>query len=159
MSRKKGTNKRALAGVMEWKEYREQLNEDEQAWVDQFYKEYYANGRYNYEEPLLTTEDQKKEANRNSNSLYRDAFSVSRMLNNQAEISEDQREVYELASDEADWEVTLNQQGEDAATSLIMEQAVRDLDAGQDKKVVLSRFYVKMRRLNKTIQQEKRRQR
>jgi len=152
--------KKSLKGVMEWKqEYGDKLNEEETKWISQFYHEYEGGQANQYDEPILTTTEQIKEARRNYNTLYRDGFNVSKMLNVQESIDDSQQEVYELASDEIDWETAYNQQGEVVAAEIIMIQTIRDLDAGQDKKVVLSRFYVKMRRLSKTVQQEKRKQR
>lgn len=150
--------KKALRGVMEWKEeYGDKLNNEEKEWAEKFYDEY--EGGNPGKHGILTSKEQIKEAYRNYNRLYSDAFNVSRMLNKQQEISSDQREIYELAADENDWETTFDQQGEEAAMNTIMDQAVRDIESGQDKRVVLSRFYVKMKRLNKLVQKEKRKQR
>lgn len=154
-----GKSKRALKGVMEYKEYKDKLSPEEQTWVKQFYDEYHGGNHSQYDDPILTTTEQIKEANRNYNSLYKDGFNVSKMLNSQTEITAEEREVYELASDEIDWETAVMQQGYEAGIDLIMEQAIRDLEANQDKKVVLSRFYVKMNKLYKLRNTEKRKQR
>jgi nitrogen regulatory protein PII-like uncharacterized protein len=152
------TKKRAMRGVNEYKEYEDQLNEEEKQFVRQFYEEYHGGKPRGYKNSILSTEEQIKEAYRNYNTLYKDAFNVSRTLNKQQELTDDQREIYELAADESDWELVLCQQGEEEAVQTIMDQAIRDLDAGQNKKVVLSRFYVKMNRLKKEIQRQKRKQ-
>jgi len=156
---KKG--KKALEGVMEYKEYDnwDQFTDEEKAYAKQFYNEYYANGMYNEENPILTAKDHIKEAHRNYNRLYQDAFNVTKNLNKQVELTDDQREVLELASDEVDYETAFKQGGYELAIQFVMDQAIRDIENKiMNKKVVLSRFYVKMIRVKKLLNEEKRKQ-
>lgn len=155
--------KKALEGVMEYKDYHFKLTKEEKEWVKQFYDEYHGGNVTKYKEPILTASEHISEAYRNYNALYKDAFNVTRMLHKQQEIPEDQREIYELAADENDYETAFiraetPEQGYQDGTQVVMDQAIRDLDAGQDKKVVLSRFHVKMVRLRKMMNDEKRKQ-
>lgn len=156
---KKTGSKRALKGVMEYKEYADQLSDDDLEWVKQFYDEFHGGNHSVYDEPILTTSGQIKEANRNYNNLYHDAFAVSNTLHKQVEISPDDREVYELATDELEWETVVNRYGYEVGADLIMMQTLNALDTSKDKKVVLSRFYVKMNKLFRLKNTEKRKQR
>ena len=72
------------------------------------------------------------------------------------ELTDSQREVLELASDELEWEEAYMQAGPKYATELIFKQAERDILAGLTIEVVLSRFYIKMRNLDKQVLKEKR---
>ena len=151
--------KQAMNGVMEYKEYEHLLNAEEKEYIKQFYDEYHGGNAAKYEEPILTAKEHIKEANRNYNALYKDAFNVTRTLNIQEDLTENARLVYELAADDNDFETAFSQIGDEAAMQTIMDQAVRDIEAGQDLKVVLSRFHVKMIRLKKLMNEEKRKQR
>jgi len=152
--------KKALKGVMEYKEYIDQIDDPKtREWIKQFYNEYHGGNPTQYENSILETQEQISEAYRNYNALYKDAFAVSKMLDNQKEITDDEREIYELAADETEWETAYMQIGPEAATEVIFQQTIRDLKTSLDKKVVLSRFYVKMNKLTKEIRKEKRKQR
>lgn len=140
--------------VLEYHQYLDKLSGEEKKWVKQFYKEYYGNDSYNQECPIITADEHLQEARRNHNSLYRDALSVTKTLASQEEFTPDQMEVIELAGDESDYELAFSQGGYELASETVMNQAIRDLDAGQDKKVVLSRFYIKFERLRKMKQRD-----
>jgi len=147
--------KKALEGAFEYLEYVDSLSKEDAAWVRQFYNEYEAGGSYGQENPILTTNEQLKDARRKYNNLYRDAYNVSRNIG-KLKYTEDQREVMELASDEQEWETAYVQGGLELAIHVIMDQATRDIEAGQELKVCLSRFYVKMERARKNKQREPR---
>lgn len=150
------SKKKAVVEQMEYLDYKDKLDEYETKWIQQFYNEYYAKGSYSQEDPLLTSEEHMREANRTNNSLYRDALSVALNMGTLTELSDSQREVLELSSDEIEWEDAYSKAGERYAMDLIFKQAVRDLNTDKDKEVTLSRFYIKMEKLRKQMLKEKR---
>lgn len=177
--------KKALRGVMEYREYENQLSDDkryvmregkceklndaeveeavqngeviysEKEFIKKFYDEMYDKGFYG-DGVILAKDVYKKEAHRNAHSLYRDAFNVSRNMDRLETLTEDQREVLELAADMSAEELAYAQGGRELAYQVIMDHSVRDLENGLDPRVVLSRYYIKMNKIKRQHRREKR---
>jgi hypothetical protein len=150
------SRKKAVVRNMEYMDYVKDLSKEEKVWIEQFYAEYYANGSYSAEEPLLTSKTQLRDARKMNNSLYRDALNVGLNQQNLMELPAAERELINEATDEMEWEDAYAQAGPQWATELIFKQAVRSLDDGLKPETVLARFYVKMEKLRKQILKEKR---
>lgn len=120
-----------------------------------FYSEYYAKDLYE-EETILSKDVYRKEAHRNNNRLYADAFNVARNTNRLRELTNDEREILELASDESDYETAYLQGGPELAYQVLMDQAVRDLNAGIDQRTVLARYHIKMCKVKRQVNRERR---
>ena len=149
--------KKAVVAEMEYLEYKDSLTPDELKYVQQFYNEYYAKGSNWQDDPLLTSNEQLKEARRTNNYyVYKDAFTVARNLGKLDELSPSEREVMELGSDELDWESAYAQGGPEFATDIIFKQAERDIKNSITINTALARFYVKMEKLRKQTLKEKR---
>ena len=154
--------KKALRGLMEYKEYQDKLGTEkryamrdgrceklndaeveyakqtgetlysEKEFIEKFYNEMYDNGTYGKEDVILAKDVYQGELNRNYNTLYRDAFNVSRNMDRLETLTDDQREVLELAADMSDEEKAFQQGGRELAYQVIMDHAVRDLENGLD---------------------------
>lgn len=148
MKKKKRARSVGVELEMEYKEYAHKLNKEEREWVEQFYYEEYGNGMYHTEDPILVTEEQLKEARRNHNSIHRDAFNAARKAGQLEELSDEDRQFMEDASDEWDWQNAFKTMGYEAAVNIIFNQTAKELQV-IDTKTTLIRFYVKMERLRR----------
>lgn len=127
----------------------------EEELAKKFYHEYYAKDLYG-EDVILSEEVHRKEAHRNNYALYADAFNAAKNIDGLKELTEDQRKVLEMASDLSDYELAYKQGGPELAYQVIMDQSVRDLKSGIDPRVVLSRYHVKMNKVKRQHNKEKR---
>ena len=130
-------------------EYADELSEEELAYVEKFYKEYYFADFYN-EENIIKDPDAKKDAIRNHNSRTRDAFTKSAHTN-QLKYDPDNKEGFmQDASDEWEWRDAYKVGGFELATDVIMNSTLRDLDNEFiDRKTTLARYFIKMDALRK----------
>ena len=142
----------AVRDELEYIDYIDKLDPQDQEYVKQFYYEYYGKGGYNIpeEERILTIGEMIKEANRVNNSLDRDAFSRSKSRK-RLDYLEDQYEPNVVDDDrDLDWEDIFTASGYEAALKKIMDDSIDDLiNSTLEYDVILVRFYVKMDRLRK----------
>jgi len=161
MSKKKQPSHVVDTSDFDSSSYKETLDEESRAWAEQFDREWLKNGTYDVpaKERILKTKEQRKEANRNYNRVKRDALYVaSRMPGQLLELDEEARVFMEDAADEFDWRNTYKIQGFKPASELIYDQAIRELDIKKidDWKTVLIRMYIKLEKLRKLNDKEKR---
>jgi hypothetical protein len=133
----------------EYKEYASKLSKEEKEFIQKFYEDYYSGGVYS-EDTILETEEVKKEARRNHNTLTRDVMDVAEKQGGTLPLDENTKDFMEYVSDENDWEFVYSQQGFKAASELIYEQAINDLSNSKlTVKVTLTRFFEKMLNLKR----------
>lgn len=140
------------------KAYVDTLDPEARAYAIQFYDEYYNRGLESdrHTTPILNNEGELKEARKRNDNLYEDAFTASAAKRKQVELTPDQIDVLEAASDEMEWRDALVVGGKKLAIDHIFNQAIRDLDNTEiDPKTTLARFYIKMCAFTKTVRKER----
>lgn len=133
---------------MEYCEYIDQLNDEEQEYIKQFYHEYYNKGftKIPEDERILKTDELLKIARRVNNSLSRDAFTYTANRNLQQSL-EDQLVV---ASEPEGWEHKFVYLGYESALEYILIETLQEIDNSLvDNRIALIRCYIKMERLRK----------
>lgn len=135
---------------MEFIEYLDSLNPEDQEYVKQFYYEYYNKGSANIPEDqrLLSTKKMISEAHRTANSLYRDAFNYTKNRDMLAYLEDESNELnYERPGD---WQAVFVARGYEAALETIVNEALAELENKQlQTKNSLIRFYIRMDRLRR----------
>lgn len=139
---------------MEYKEYIDQLNEEEQVFIKKFYNEMYANRVYvpaDYR--LLQSEEMIKESNRINNMRNRDMFEVKKRRNQLDSIEDKPNyDMQELNDDDIDWHQILDMFGYESAVNFIIDQSIDEFrHEALDKRLILIRFYVKMNKLKREM--------
>lgn len=139
-------------------DYAGQLSDYEREFIEQFYKEYYFNGKpAEGKEKIITDKDMQQEANRHNNSYGQDLLFRAKKDGNLQTMNENARQFMEDAHDEWEWEDAFKQGGFELAIKVITEQTIRDLENSKlDKTVVLTRYYEKREKLRKQMRREKR---
>lgn len=129
----------------------------EKEYMRRFNDEWYYATR-NGSHTVMETREQKSEAERNNNRNKRDAMSVAERTGTLVELTNDEREFMDQASNEWEWQDVYKLAGPAEAKHVIFEQAKRDIENGiVDLDITLSRFAIKMYKL-KTLNERKRKQ-
>jgi len=133
-------SKKSYVDIFECNEYKDQLNDEEKNWVEQFYKEYYFADFYKEEEPLIKDPEVRTESIRNHNTKFKDVltFASRHGLLIKEEFMEDASDSWEIdnAYKVGGIELSLNVSMDQTITSLNNEELT-------DKKLILARFYIK----------------
>lgn len=142
-------------------DYWEKLSFKDKQWLKQFNDEYYNNGIYKAETPILNTPELVREANRNYNNLKRDALELVTRQDSYGDLSKIDKEFMEAASDEWDWRDAFKIGGEELAGHVIFMITIRELlDTVKDPydkwPLILARLHIRMRHLNRFTKQENR---
>lgn len=107
---------------------------------------------------IINTKEGQREAERNNNRNKRDVLSVAERTGTLRELTENEHEFMQDASDEWEWQDVYKYAGPEQAQHVIFEQAKRDIIAGKiDLDIILSRFAVKFMKL-KTLRRRQRKQ-
>lgn len=130
----------------------------EKEYLRRFNDEWYYGTRNNNGYTIINTKEGKKEAERNNNRNKRDAFSVAERSGALSELTQNEKDFMQDASDAWEWQDVYKFLGPKKAKMVIFEQAKRDINnANIDLDTTLSRFAVKILKL-KTLNERKRKQ-
>ncbi len=143
---------------MEYKEYEHELSPEERKWIKQFYCEYYNNGLYNHEEPIITDLKLKKEAKRNYNNVSRDALELAGRQETYGNLSEIDKQFLDTASDDWEWRDAFKAGGKELAEKFIYDKTMKELDRSNMDRwpTILTRFHIRLRYLERAIRKERR---
>jgi len=143
---------------MEYKEYQDKLSPEERKWIKKFYQEYYNNGVYNSDDPILNSEELKKEAKRNYNNLSRDALELIGRQDTYGDFSEVDRHFMEEASDEIEWRDAYKMGGKEVAGDAILMLAINELESTDTSNwpPILIRMHIRLRYLERMVRKERR---
>lgn len=144
--------------MLEYREYIDQLSDEEKKFVKDFYLEYYAQDGYykDPEERIIQSKELQSEANRNHQMLKTEVLEINR--SNPGLLSYISRENEPYLSEENDvvWE-DLYKVSIELAFNEIMYQTLTDIENENiDKELTLTRFYFKMKKLGRLIRRDKR---
>jgi hypothetical protein len=129
----------------------------EKEYMRRFNDEWYYASR-NGEHTIMETKEQKAETERNNNRNKRDTMSVAERTGTLVELTDNESDFMDQASNEWEWQDVYKMAGPTEARHVIFEQAKRDIEAGViDLDVTLSRFAIKMYKF-KTLNERKRKQ-
>lgn len=128
---------------LDYDDYIHKLSTDEQKWIKQFYQEWEYGARP--KNAIIKDKEMLKAANRNYNSQRTEVYDQPEVVNYMEDTYKD---FMEDASDAWEWQDAYAEGGYKAAKQIIIEHALRDLEA-IDKSVALVRFYSRMRELDR----------
>jgi hypothetical protein len=141
-------------------DYIDKLSEEDEEYVKKFYREFYFDGLSNTPEDthIITSEEGKKEARRNHNSMKTDMLFKAKQQGTYTSLSNSSSAQFmEDASDEWEWQDAFKILGFEGALKVITEQTIRDLENKVlEKEIVLARYYEKRDRLRRALNREKR---
>ena len=127
----------------------------EKEYMRRFNNEWYYGSR-NGEYKVINSVEGRREAERNNNRNKRDVMSLAERTGTLSELTDDESQFMNEASNEWEWQNVYKTAGPKEATLVIYEQAKRDiLDKIIELDVILSRFVIKMMKL-KTLNERKR---
>lgn len=139
---------------LEYSEYFDELNEEEKAWVKQFYQEYYFG--YNPKSPIITGQ-KKLDVENLRNSRRRDIYEKAELSGALVHLNERDTQFMEDASDDWEWADEYYRSGFEATFIKIMEQSIEELENKMlDRKFIFMKFYNKTNDLRKLHNREKR---
>lgn len=139
---------------MEYKDYIDQLNEEEQVFIRKFYNEMYANRIYVPEDyRLLQTEEMIKESNRINNMRNRDLFEVKKKRGQLDSLEDKPKyDMQQITDEDVDWHQILDMFGYESAVNFIIDQCIDEFQHDAlDKRLILVRYYVKMNKLKREM--------
>jgi hypothetical protein len=143
---------RAQGLDMEYREYEDQLNEDELIYIKKFYNEMYANRIYIPEDyRLVNNEDMIKESNRINNRRNRDLMEVKGNRGQLDSLTEANVNHVKINIDDSqDWHCVYDMFGYEFAMNFIIDSFIDELNCIElDKRLTAIRFYIKMNKLKK----------
>lgn len=139
-------------------EYIDELDDKEQEFLKKFYDEFHF-AKIPKKGGVLNSDDMKSQAQRNNNMNRTDVLFRSKKDGFLQDLDENAIAFLEEAHDEWSWENAFYQaetidEGFIDAVALITQQAVRDIEAGQQIEIILLRYYEKRDRLRRTKRKE-----
>lgn len=142
----------------EYKEYEDKLNDEEKKFIKKFYSEMYNADFYRQNtEDLCSDEEWRKEAHERKNSLTRDALLVAKTQGMLFDMDNCKEQYLRDANDEYEWNEVYRTLGYAEAFDHILNQTLNEFNEGAiEEKLILIRFYSKVRELDKTHNKEKR---
>lgn len=136
---------------LDYKEYEKHLSPEEREYVRQFYHELYK-APANADKKIIKDPKMQAEAHRVHNGIYSDVYSLAERSGSLRDLSPEEHEFMQAASDEWDWANVYKEQGYEAALKQIFYQTERDLDNSKiDRQLTLARFlskYLALRKIN-----------
>jgi hypothetical protein len=137
-------------------DYWSRLDDEEKEFLNEFNEEFHGGSATHKGTGLITGTEAIKEANRNHNSIYQDAFNVSLNTGKLTELTMEDRRKLEVAQDESEWQNIFKESGRREATEAIFDQLEQEINDGVDLKVAAARFHIKLQTLAKYARDEKR---
>lgn len=144
--------------MLEYKEYADQLPEEERKWVENFYLEYYSQTGYykDKDKRIIQNEEIQAEANRNHNKLKTDILDRNRIEPGAVSYLGDYDNFIQTETDD-NWEEFFRTSGPELAFNEIIYETLIDLENKNiNKELTLARFYSKMAKLGRLIRRDKR---
>lgn len=119
--------RRPMKPENEYKTYEKHLSPEEREWIKQFNLEYYK-APANADKKIITDPAMQAEAHRVHNGIYNDVYSLAERAGALRDLSPDEHDFMQAASDEWDWHNVYKEQGYAAAIKQIFYQTERDLE-------------------------------